>query len=313
MRKSCCLIYNKHASGFKEQNIPAIEQEIRKAGYSPLLLESKYPGYIVDQIPELNTEFDVILTMGGDGTVSEAYSAFHGLQNQHAVYGHIPGGTTNDMGPNTYLPRYDPIRATSMLLNGNIENREIITVNNQPIAYVAAAGILAPATYLIDKSNDKKDIGTFSYIRYGAKAMITDKHLYKDIVENPYQITYTANGQTVETEAIFLAMFNGRSFAHLNINPQANMCDNKFEVAIVRKPSELIKMLGKCIGSENGIMDLDDSCTFSTDHLELTFNDRTPHYPINCDGDPKDILTEENPTLIVESGGKILELVGPKI
>ena len=311
MRKSCCLIYNKHASGFKEHKLPKITEKILKAGYNPTLLESEYPGYIIDQVPRLNNEFDVILTMGGDGTVNEAYEAFHGLEEQHAIYDHIPGGTTNDMGPNTYLPRYNPVKATSLLLNGTVENRQIITVNNQPIAYVAAGGILAPVTYLIDKSNDKKDVGTFSYVRYGARKLLTDEKLYKDIIRNPYQITYTANGETVQTEAIFFAIFNGRSFANLNINPHANMCDNMFEVAIVHNQSDLFNMVSRCTPfSKNGIMGLDPNTVFSTDSLELTFTDGIPYYPINCDGDPKEILTEENNTISVKPGGTISELSG---
>ncbi len=311
-KPNCCLIYNKHASGFKKEKLPKIAEEIIKAGYNPTLLESEYAGYIKDQIPKLNDEFNIILTMGGDGTVSKAYEAFHHLKDQHAIYGHVPGGTTNDMGPNTYLPRYNPVKATSLLLNGIIENREIITVNNQPIAYVAAGGVLAPVTFLIDKSNDKKDVGTLSYIRYGARRIFSDKRLYKDVIDNPYQITYTSDGKTRQTKAIFFAIFNGRSFANLNINPNANMCDNKFEVAIVHSQSELFKMLRKTFTSKNGIMDLEENNVFSTDHLELTFDSNIPFYPINCDGDPKEIITAENPKISVKSGGKILQLVGRK-
>ncbi len=309
MTKNCALIYNKNASGFNEKTFFKILKEIFDCGYNPTPIESTYPEFIIDNIQLLNNDFDVILTMGGDGTVSNAYQAFNSLEYQKALYGHIPSGTTNDMGPNTNLPRYNPTYSTRLLLNGDIENRDIISINGHAIAYVAAGGILAPATYLIDKSKDKKDAGTFSYIRYGAKKIFTDPELYKNIVNNPYSITYEANGQTITTSTIFFAIFNAKSFANLCINPHADMSNGKFNVVIIPNTKELLKVLGQGITLNYGIMQSKN--VFSTDALTLTFNDRTPFYPLNCDGDERDLLENTN-TLEVKPSGKVLELIGKK-
>lgn len=309
MMKNCALIYNKNASGFNEKTFFKILKTIFDCGYNPTPIESSYPEFIVDNIKTLNNDFDVILTMGGDGTVSNAYKAFNTLEYQKALYGHIPSGTTNDMGPNTNLPRYNPTYSTRLLLNGDIENRDIISVNGHAIAYVAAGGILAPATFLIDKSSDKKDAGTFSYIRYGAKKFFTDPELYKNIVNNPYNITYEANGQTINTSSIFFAIFNAKSFANLCINPHADMCNGKFNVVIIPNIVELLQLLSQGIILRRGITQ--SKHTFSTDALTLTFNDRTPFYPLNCDGDSRDLLQNTN-TLKVKPSGKVLELIGKK-
>lgn len=312
MAKKCALIYNPKSSGFKTKTFYRIINTIKEEGFTPVPIESTYPDFLPENINAINEQFDIILTMGGDGTVSTAYEAFHKLNNeQKAIYGHIPSGTTNDMGPNTYVPRYNPIKATKQLLNGTIEDREIITINDNPIAYVGAMGILAPVTYLIDKSGDKKDAGTFSYIRYGTYQLFTNPKLYKDIVKNPYQIIYEANDRIVQTEAIFIAVFNGRSFANLRINPKANMCDNKFEVAIIHNPLEIFSLLGYSLFAPNGIMSSNKHTTFSTDYLRLTFNNEKPFYPINCDGDPKNILENTN-ELEVKSAGKVLQLTGKR-
>lgn len=312
MTKNCALIYNKNASGFNEKTFFKILKTIFDYGYNPISIESPYPNFIIDNIESLNEDFDIILTMGGDGTVSNAYEAFSKLETQKALYGHIPSGTTNDMGPNTGLPRYNPVASTKLLLNKvekNVEQRDIITINGHAIAYVAAGGILAPATFLIDKSNDKKDAGTFSYIRYGAKKFFTDPELYKNIVNNPFDITYNANGQTINTNTIFFAIFNAKSFANLNINPKADMCDGNFNVVIIPNTVELLKLLKLGIMPHQGIMQ--SKHVFSANELTLTFNDRTPFYPLNCDGDAKDLLKGTD-TLEVKQGGKVLQLIGKK-
>lgn len=312
MTKKCALIYNPKASGFKEKTFDRIINVIKEEGFLPEPIESTSPDFLAKNIETINEQFDIVLTMGGDGTVSTAYDAFHKLNGeQKAIYGHIPSGTTNDMGPNTYVPRYNPVKATRSLLNGTTENREIITINDEAIAYVGAMGILAPVTYLIDKSNDKKDAGTFSYIRYGAYQLFTNPKLYKDIVKEPYQIHYETKEKEAETKAIFIAIFNGRSFANLRINPHANMCDREFEVVIINNPLEVLSLFGYTIFAPNGIMSANKHTTFSTDYLKIRFENKTPYYPINCDGDPKNILENTN-ELEVKPAGKILQLTGKK-
>lgn len=310
--KTCALVYNKNSSGYKEKVFKAILEEIKQSGYIPVPIDSHHKNLLIDNIEELNRKFDYLLTMGGDGTVNRAYAAFNALEEpQHAIYGHIPTGTTNDMGPNTNTPRYNPKRAAKLLLNGEIEERNIITLNDQAIAYVGAMGILAPVTYLIDKSDDKKDAGTFSYIRYGASQFFKNPELYHNIVNNPYSITYEANGKTINTNAIFIAIFNAKSFAHLSINPHADMTNSKFDVVVIHNQKELLKLVSSTFLLEHGCMGITTDSIFTTDYLKLTFEDRTPTYPVNCDGDPIDILGNSN-TLEAKTNKKIKQLVGIK-
>jgi len=312
MEKKCALIYNRNSSGFKQRNFLEILRTIRKMGIMPIPIDSHHPNFIIENLPSLNEKFDYVLTMGGDGTVNKAYEAYNQLEDeQNAIYGHIPMGTTNDMGPNTNVPRYNPKKATSLLLSGQIEERDIITLNNRAIAYVGAMGILAPVTYLIDKSGDKKDAGTFSYIRYGAKEFFTNPELYKNIVRDPFQITYEANGNSVSTSAIFIAIFNAKSFANLPINPQANMTNGTFDVVIIHDQKDLLKLLALSLVSSNGCMDTGEDIMFTTDHLSLSFENKTPVYPVNCDGDAIEILGSSN-TLEAKTAKKVKQLTGIK-
>ncbi len=310
MRKKCALIYNKNSSGYNQKHFFTILKLLKYHGYTTYPINSAHQNFIIEDIDELN-KFDIILTMGGDGTVNRAYEAFNRLEDkQHAIYGHIPTGTTNDMGPNTNVPRYNPKKAAELLLHGEIEERDIITINDHAIAYVGATGIFAPVTYLIDKSKDKKDAGTFSYIRHGAYQFFTNPEIYKSIIEKPYQITYTADGETKQTEAIFIAVFNAKTFANLKINPQANMGDGTFDVLIIHTKQELFKLLKTSFISKNGCMDAQDNI-FTTNNLQLTFEDKAPFYPINCDGDGIDLLNGTS-TLEVKPKKKILQLTGKK-
>ncbi len=309
MKPKCALIYNENASGFNKQNFLKIIKSIYNSGFNITTIESEYPEFIIDHIEEYNNKYNVLLTMGGDGTVSNAYEAFHRLQGkQKALYGHIPSGTTNDMGENTYVPRYNAPKATKMLLQGKVEDRDIVAINNHAIAYVGAGGILAPCTYLIDKSDAKKDIGTLSYIRYGLKAFFEDDKLYKSIVNDPYQVTIEMNGQKFDDKIIFFAVVNGKSFGHLRINPKANLSNGKFDVLLIHNTKELLFNLITSPFSINGIVG-SKKIAYSTDHLKITFNNRVPYYPINCDGDGHNLMENTN-IFEAKTHGKIKQLVG---
>ena len=308
--KKCALVYNKNSSGCKRKVFNAVVQEIKDSGYIPVPINSDHQNFLIDSMEDLNEEFDIILSMGGDGTVNKAYEGFNKLKNeQKALYGHIPAGTTNDMGPNTNTPRYFPKIATRLLLHGIIEERDIVTLNDRAIAYVGAMGVLAPVTYLIDESEDKKDAGTFSYIRYGASQFFKNPELYKNIVNNPYNITYETQEQKINTDAIFIAIFNARSFANLKINPFADMTNGTFDVAIVHNPKELLSLVASTFVLEEGCMGNKKDSIFTTDYLKLTFENKTPIYPANCDGDAIDILNGSN-TIEVKTKKKIKQLVG---
>ena len=311
MRPKCALIYNENASGFNKKTFLEIIKSVYNSGYTPVPIESEYPEFIIDNIEEFNKEFNIILTLGGDGTVSYAYEAFHKLDGkQKATYGHIPSGTTNDMGENTYVPRYNAPKATKLLLNGSVENRDIIDINGHAIAYVAAGGILAPSTYLIDKSGDKKNAGTFSYIKYGLKSFFNDPEIYHSIARDPYEITVETSKDKYETKAIFFAIFNGKSFAHLRMHPNVNVCDGTFDFAIIHNTPELFKAVATSFVSPKGVMGL-KNLTSTTDYLKIKFNNKTPFYPLNCDGDGRDLLNGSN-TIEVKAKGKIKQLVRKK-
>lgn len=310
--QKCALVYNKNSSGCSKKIYNTILKEIENAGHIPVPINSSHKDFLIDEMETLNEEYDYILSMGGDGTVNKAYEGFNRLKTpQKAIYGHIPTGTTNDMGANTNVPRYNPKRAAKLLLHGKTEERDIITLNDRAIAYVGAMGILAPVTYLIDKSDDKKDAGTFSYIRYGASQFFKNPELYKNIVNNPYKITYETNGKKINTEAIFIAIFNAKSFGHLHINPYADMTDGKFDVAIIPNQKEMFKLLSSTLFLEQGCMGIKSDSIFTTDNLKLTFEDKTPTYPINCDGDALDILNGSN-TIEAKTKKKVKQLVGIK-
>ena len=95
---------------------------------------------------------------------------------------------------------------------------------------------------------------------------------------------------------------------HLRINPTANMCDGKFNLAILHNESDLFKILPTTLLAKNGAMNYGKDNIFTTDYLKITFNDRIPYYPINCDGDAKELFGNSN-TLEVKPQGKIKQLV----
>ncbi|MDD7433973.1 MAG: acylglycerol kinase family protein, partial [Peptoniphilaceae bacterium] len=86
-------------------------------------------------------EVEDIVTMGGDGTLSEVTSALMTLQHRPPV-GYIPAGTTNDFASGVGLSELSPERAVAIATTGEGQALDMGRINGTPFLYVAAFEIL---------------------------------------------------------------------------------------------------------------------------------------------------------------------------
>jgi len=95
---------------------------------------------------ETDKENELIITLGGDGTVSEAYKGLNMIKQQ-GLYTHVPTGTANDMAKNYDVKYSDAKKITEDILNGEVSYMDSFKVNDEFAAYTSVFGYLAQLRY----------------------------------------------------------------------------------------------------------------------------------------------------------------------
>lgn len=300
MLKTFSIIYNPVSTKFKMSIIEHIICRFVSKGMTLHKVEkSRYSGHVIELIKQLDPDSDLLITVGGDGTVNEAFRAFYEIE-QHSVYAHISTGTTNDMANNFGLSRKDAIKSVDLLADGGHEAMmDSFTVNGEPVSYVSAFGFVAPIPYLVNNKL-KKVLGHAAYV-VSAVPVLASK-------QNKIKLTYEHDGVEEECECIMACILNSKGTGGVNVFKDVDMNDGKFEAVFVKSLSpKLIKEI--FIQYLKDDIDLrqykEFTVAFSTDYLKIKF-ESTPKYEVDNDGNKASFtLKDSNNTLEYKIGKKI--------
>lgn len=307
--EKCSIIYNPISTGFNSSILENIKKKFQAKGIKAKLIKSRFAGHVPEIIKEENENADLIITLGGDGTIGEAIRGFQECK-QSALYSHISTGTANDVRNNFGLDS-NPNKATDLILEGEEQTMDIVTVNDVAFGYVSCFGALTNIPYET-KFALKKHLGKNGYIISAIPEIL--KLLTGSI--HTYNITYDKNGEEITGECLLAAISNSKGFGGIDVYPNANIDDGNFEVLIIKKiSSELIGALLHDYLNNN--FDLNNYQNhldfFTTDNLTITFNEQVPEKPIDNDGDMASVsLDDNNRTLNYKTNGKVKMLLPKK-
>ena len=168
--KDSVVIYNPISTSFKKESITKIASTLKNHGITPEFEESKYQGHLIELIKDFDKKDRLIITLGGDGTVSESYIALNEI-TQEGIYAHIPTGTTNDMAKNYNVRYKDADKILEDILNGEITELDSFKINNEVVAYISLFGYLSHIPYATNPFLKKK-LGHLGYVLTGLGDMI---------------------------------------------------------------------------------------------------------------------------------------------
>ena len=304
--KTCSLIYNPVSSGFNNYNLEKICELISKKGYNLKLMKSEYSGHVTQLVKEAN-KGDLTISMGGDGTVGEVLKGYQGIK-QNSYYSHISTGTSNDIAPNLGLLKKDPIKSAELILNGEPCEMDLISVNENPFAYVSCFGFLTNVPYETDYELKKK----YNKMGYVIRAFKHD--IFKSIPD--YKIKYIIDGVEKETTCVLGAVSNSKGFGGVDVYKDVKIDDGLFEVLFVKNINlkNLLKLIKEYFQNSIDLTNYSDIITcVKTDNLKIEFLDKVPAHPIDNDGDRVDFkLDNENRYLDYHYDGKIKMLLPKK-
>lgn len=231
MFRKILLIVNPNAG--KEGYRTSLTEILRvfcEAGCEPTVFFTKYSMHAAEIVVNNCNNYDLIVCLGGDGTLSEV-SAGVMMSARKLPIGYIPLGTANDVARTLGLSS-KPVEAARNILTGSPFPFDIGKFGQDRFfTYIAAFGAFTEVSYATP-SELKHSLGHLAYMLEAAKSItkITATHAL---------IEYD-NG-VLEDDFIFGAISNSTSVAGLFKldSRDVNLSDGMFEILLIRKPKSL--------------------------------------------------------------------------
>ena len=175
---------------------------------------------------EEGKDYDLVVAVGGDGTLNETVSGLTALENP-PLLGYIAQGSTNDFASSLHISDR-PVEAAAAMVRRTPRQLDIGDWNGRKFIYVASFGAFTRSSYSAPQAA-KNALGHFAYILEGMKDLNTLR---------PYKIRLTADGETLDGEYLFGAVCNSTSLGGLmKLDPERVVLDDgKFELLLIPMP-----------------------------------------------------------------------------
>jgi len=164
--------------------------------------------------------FDVVVAIGGDGSMNEVAT---GLMGTQTVLAFIPTGSGNGMARHLHIPmNYKD--AIAVINTGRVENIDTFKVNNEVCIGTLGVGFDAHTAHLFAKS------ATRGFATY-AKIILSEFYKYK-----PLSYEMTIEGEDFSKECFLLTIANSSQFGNnAVIAPFASVKDGVLDITMISR------------------------------------------------------------------------------
>jgi YegS/Rv2252/BmrU family lipid kinase len=251
-----------------------VEQEIGdKASVEYLLWESAEMDITKAVHEKINAlSFDIVMAMGGDGTVNRVAQALIGRNESLLI---IPMGSGNGLAHHLHVPM-NLKKAIQLSLTGKTATIDTAKINN--LNYFCSAGVGFDALV----ANKFATSGSRGFLKY-LKISIIEYFTYKPKI---YKINYDQN--FLETKAFFITVANANQWGNnIRVAPTSHINDGMLQLVILKSFSwiNLPKLIVRIL-----------SGTFHKSSEVLTFNAKSVH--IERSSESKEAHFDGEPVLL---------------
>ena len=228
MKKILFVVNKKTGAGKNSSKVYEAVREFAAAGYATTICPIDI-GLRMEAADFLREEqYDKVICMGGDGTLSHTVSSVMELENR-PVIGYIPAGTTNDFSHNIGLGK-DIKRAALTAVYGDRFSFDIGKFNDRYVTYVAVFGAFSDVSYGTNQYF-KNIFGHAAYVIKGIAAApksLSDKSHMK----------IETDEETIEGDFVFGAIGNTFTVGGFRLNEmkRENLHDGYFELILIPAP-----------------------------------------------------------------------------
>ena len=198
-----------------------IHEELDKSKFNPRIVYTDGPFQATALCKEaVEQGIEVIVAVGGDGTVNEIGQALVGTNSSLGI---IPTGSGNGLARHLKIP-FNIKKAIRVINQCNLRKIDTATVNDKVFLSIAGIGYDAFVAKKFSKSSKR---GFFSYFR-----IVSGEYpSYK-----PRKYVLKVDGKTITRRALLIAFANSNQFGNnTSIDPKATIDDGYIDLCILRR------------------------------------------------------------------------------
>jgi len=198
-----------------------IHQELDKSKFNSRIVRTDRPGQATVLCKEaVEQGINVIVAVGGDGTVNEVGQALVGT---NSALGIIPTGSGNGLARHLKIP-FNIKKAIGVINQYKLHKIDTATVNDKVFLSIAGIGYDAFVAKKFSKASKR---GFFSYFR-----IVSGEYpAYK-----PRKYVLNVDGKTITRRALLIAFANSNQFGNnTSIDPKATIDDGYIDLCILRR------------------------------------------------------------------------------
>lgn len=200
---------------------------LSQAGYLLSIHVTSAPGDAAETAKREGGRYDLVVAVGGDGTLNEVVSGLVQLRRP-PLLGYLPQGSTNDFAASLRISG-DPAEAAAAIARNVPRLLDVGFWNGRSFLYVASFGAFTRASYSAPQSI-KNDLGHLAYILEGVRDLSTLR---------PYPASIAAGEEFFDGEFLFGAITNATSVGGLMKLQKERVVldDGLFEMLLIPTPA----------------------------------------------------------------------------
>ena len=219
-KSSILFIVNPISGGKNKLRIPGlIDTYLDQAKYDFEYKVTEYVGHAAEIADSYCGNYDLVVAVGGDGTINEVAST---LVGRDKAFGIIPVGSGNGLARFLNIPM-NTVEAINVINNGYVKKIDTASLNGKRFFNMAGMGFDAHISSIFagDKSR-----GLTGYVKLGLREILKYK-------PRNYQIVI--DGQHYVREAVMISIANSSQYGNnVHIAPEASITDGLLDVCIVK-------------------------------------------------------------------------------
>ena len=263
--KKCVIIMNPESGKKKKiKDYSKFYDILRKYGYSSEIIFTKARGDAHNIVQALDSDIDLVISGGGDGTLNEIVSG-NMKRKKKLIIAPLPMGSVNDVG-NMYGLNKNVFENLEILLQGKPKKVDVCYIDETPFVYVACLGDYIDMTFNTPRRL-KERYGKIAYIMYGIKQLRNKIH--------EYNIKYKVDGKSYRGTYSFIFITNASRVAgQPDVYYDVKLDDKMFEVAMarVKTKADMFKMF--VLVNTRDVKDIPGVKYYRTDNFEIEFLDK---------------------------------------
>lgn len=238
--------------------------------YSEEIVFTEYAGHAVELSQQaVNDGFDVVVAVGGDGTINEVSRALIGTDVAMAI---VPFGSGNGLARCLHLS-ISKEKAIEQINHFNTLRMDTALVNDCPFLSIAGIGLDAQTAY--DFSKDPKR-GFITYAKYALS-----NYLHREPIK--YKMCFDDH-MTIECSPLLITFANSNQFGYnAVIAPKSSLADGLIDACILNRPPVPISLH---VANQLLLGQIDHSRYFTETKFQKVVVERPQEEVVNIDGEP---------------------------